>query len=291
VKLIVSLVLLLAGTLATAQVPRFNHVVVVLEENHSYSRVIGNSAMPYLNHLASAYGLATNYYANTHPSIGNYFMLTLGGIYTNTDSFSGVIGGNNIVQQLLLAGKTWKAYVESLPYTGYTGADRYPYYKHHNPFAYMSDVINSSSEKLNMVSTDRLGSDLASGNLPNYAFVVPNARHDAHDCPYGSTCTDNQKLAAADSWLKAHIAPILSNPSFAASGVLVIVFDESTVGDSAHGGGHVAAVVVSSQSKLGFRSTVFHQGQALLHLACSALGLNSCPGAAATTAAPAEFFK
>src|SRR5690348_17595553 len=59
-------------------VPHFGHVVLVVEENHSYSEVIGNSAMPYLNSLASQYGLATQYFANTHPSIGNYFMLTTG---------------------------------------------------------------------------------------------------------------------------------------------------------------------------------------------------------------------
>src|SRR5438034_1468057 len=54
------------------------HVVVVVEENHSYSQVIGNSAMPYLNGLASQYGLATQYFADVHPSIGNYLMLTTG---------------------------------------------------------------------------------------------------------------------------------------------------------------------------------------------------------------------
>jgi hypothetical protein len=33
-------------------VPQFGHVVLVVEENHSYSSVIGSSAMPYLNSLA-----------------------------------------------------------------------------------------------------------------------------------------------------------------------------------------------------------------------------------------------
>ena len=49
-------------------------------ENASYSDVIGAASMPYLNSLAQKYALATNYYANTHPSIGNYFMLTTGQI-------------------------------------------------------------------------------------------------------------------------------------------------------------------------------------------------------------------
>jgi hypothetical protein len=64
----------------------FNHIVVVIEENHNYNQVIGNASMPYFNSLANNYGVATQYYANTHPSIGNYFMLTTGQILTNDDT-------------------------------------------------------------------------------------------------------------------------------------------------------------------------------------------------------------
>jgi K+-transporting ATPase c subunit len=40
---------------------QIGHVFLLVEENHSYSNVIGSSAMPYLNGLAEQYGLATNY--------------------------------------------------------------------------------------------------------------------------------------------------------------------------------------------------------------------------------------
>src|SRR5690349_13420754 len=52
-------------------VPQLGHVFLVVEENHSYSEVIGNAAMPYLNSLVSQGGLATQYFANAHPSIPN----------------------------------------------------------------------------------------------------------------------------------------------------------------------------------------------------------------------------
>src|SRR5919198_5471542 len=94
---------------AFAGVPRVKHVVVVVEENHSYRSVVGSTAMPYLNSLAKKYGLATRYYANTHPSIGNYFMLTTGKIITNNDGWTGTVTSNNIVRRLLIAGKTWKS--------------------------------------------------------------------------------------------------------------------------------------------------------------------------------------
>src|SRR5690242_21336372 len=86
---------LIVTTPAIAQVPVLNHVFLVVEENHSYSSVVGNSAMPYLNSLAKKYGLATEYYANTHPSIGNYFMLTTGQIITSNDSYTATVSADN----------------------------------------------------------------------------------------------------------------------------------------------------------------------------------------------------
>jgi hypothetical protein len=37
-----------------AQSPAFDHVVVVIEENHSFGDIIGNSAAPSINALASS---------------------------------------------------------------------------------------------------------------------------------------------------------------------------------------------------------------------------------------------
>ena len=36
---------------------------------------------------------------------------------------------------------------------------------------------------MNIVDFSQLSSDLASGQLPAYSFIVPDAEHDAHDCP------------------------------------------------------------------------------------------------------------
>lgn len=266
------LFLLLVAAAATAQVPRSNHVVVVVEENHSYSSVIGNSAMPYLNSLASQYGLATQYYANTHPSIGNYFEMTTGQIITNNDSFSSTVTADNIVRHMLSAGKTWKSYAESLPYVGYTGGDVYPYSRHHNPFSYFSDVVNSSVEKLNLVPFTHFATDLNNNALPDFSFIVPNKLDDAHD----------GTLAQADYWLKTRVGPLLSNTAFQKDGILIIVFDESFDTDTAHGGGHVAAVVVGPKVKKGFKSTTFYQHQHMLRTVMEALGMTTYPGAAAS---------
>ena len=255
----------------TSTVPASSHVVVVMEENHSYSSVIGSSSMPYLNSLASKYGLATQYYANTHPSIGNYLMLTTGAIITNNDSFCSTISNDNVVRHLLTAGKTWKSYAESLPYAGYTGCGTGEYVKRHNPLAYFSDVANSS-EKYRLVPFTQFSKDLINNALPNFSFIVPNLLDDAHD---GS-------LTQADNWLKNNIAPLIANPTFQKDGILMIVFDESYDSDTTHGGGHVVSVVIGPKVRLGSKPTTLYQHPNTLRTLMQALGLQTFPGAASS---------
>lgn len=235
--------------------------------------------MPYLNSLASKYGLATQYYANTHPSIGNYFMLTAGQIITNTDSYCSTLTQDNIVRHLLTAGKTWKSYAESLPSAGYTGCGSGSYVKRHNPLAYFSDVANSS-EKFNLVPFSAFAGDLANNRLPQFSFIVPNLLHDAHD---GS-------LSTADSWLKTNIAPLIASATFQKDGILIIVFDESVDTDAQHVGGHIACVVIGPKVRAGAKSATFYQHQNTLKTVMKALGLSSFPGAASSASGMTDLF-
>jgi acid phosphatase len=262
-----------------AAIPASSHVVLIVEENHSYGEVVGNSAMPYFNSLIKKYGLASKYYANTHPSIGNYFMLTTGQIITNDDSFCSTLAQDNMIRHLLTAGKTWKAYAESLPAAGYTGCGVYPYAKKHNPLAYFSDVADSN-EKYNLVPFTRFASDLRNHVLPDFSYIVPDLLHDAHD----------GTLGAADAWLKTNIAPLISSATFHKDGILIIVFDESLDSDKQHGGGHAAALVIGPKVKPGYKSTSLYQHQNTLKTLMKALGLDSFPGDAGSAAGMIDFF-
>src|SRR5690242_1524487 len=111
----------------TTQVPTFDHVFIVALENQAFSDAM--AGMPFLNGLANRYGTATNFSANTHPSIGNYFWLTTGQNITNDSNFAGTVTADNIVRQLNLAGKTWRSYAENLPSVGYTGGNTNFYVK------------------------------------------------------------------------------------------------------------------------------------------------------------------
>lgn len=256
-------------------------VVLVVEENHGYSSTIGSSAMPYLNSLASQYSLATQYYADTHPSIGNYLMMTTGQIITNNDGFNGPVSVDNLVRHLIQAGKTWKAYAQSLPSVGYTGGDSGAYLHRHNPLSYFTDVANSSNERLNLVPFTQFAQDLNSGQLPDFSFVVPDANNDAH----------NGTLQQADQFLQTNIAPVLSNPQFKNGGLLLILFDEAETADSTHGGGHVAMVLAGPGAKQGFQSSTLYQHQNLLKTITTYLGVDGNIGSAASASAMSEFLK
>jgi phosphatidylinositol-3-phosphatase len=260
--------------------PASNRIFLVVEENHSFSDVIGNSAMPYINGLATQYSLGTRYFANAHPSLPNYFMLTAGQPKTFNNAFTGIVSDDNVVRELVKANKTWRSYAESLPSIGYIGGDAYPYFKHHDPFVYLSDVIGTAQAG-NVVPFSQFSSDLGSGNLADFSFIIPNVLDDAHD----------GTLPAADQWLSAHIDPLIKSSAFQSGAVLIIVFDEAEDAHLTHGGGQVPFVIVGPKVKNGFRSSSFYQHQSTLRLVLSTLGVKSFPGAASSAPDMGEFFK
>jgi acid phosphatase len=255
-------------------------VILIVEENHSYSEVIGNSSMPYLNSLASQYGLATQYFANGHPSLPDYLMLTTGMTETLDDNFSGTISDDNVVRELVKAGKSWKAYQESIPSAGYLGGDAAAYLRHHNPFSYLSDVQNDPSQAANVVPFSQFATDLANNTLPQFSFISPDVNNDAH----------NGTLAAADSWLQSNIAPLLANSTFQSGGLLIITFDEGDITDLEHGGGHVATIIISSKSKMNYQSQTEYQHQSTLRLVLVSSGVDKFPGLTGSAPDMTEFF-
>src|SRR5207302_1558993 len=65
--------------------PQFGHVFIAIGENTTYTSSYNSSNMPYLTSLANQYGLSTKFWADTHPSIGNYEVMTAGQVFTNDD--------------------------------------------------------------------------------------------------------------------------------------------------------------------------------------------------------------
>ena len=292
-SLVFATLLLFGSGLLFAQLPHSDHVIVVMEENHSYEDVFNSSSMPWLTGMAKQYAVAQYSYANAHYSIPNYMWVTAGRAVTFHDNTTSKFDVDNIVRYLLVGGKTWKEYADSLPYAGYTGYNTGNYVERHNPFAYFTDVANSS-QKYNIVPFTHFTQDVGARRLPNFSFVTPNLLHDGH----------NGSLAAADAWLKAYIAPVLNTPAFqpGGDGVLIITFDESHDSDCRPnascaalpgnvGGGRIATVIIGPQVKRGYRSTTRYMEQNVLRTVLGLLGITGGPGASATAKPMADMFR
>src|SRR5436190_4470569 len=66
----------------------YDHVFVIVEENGEASTVLNNANLPTLSVLANQYGLATQYFAISHPSEGNYVAMLGGDSYNISDDDS-----------------------------------------------------------------------------------------------------------------------------------------------------------------------------------------------------------
>jgi acid phosphatase len=265
--------------------PTSAHVVLVMEENQGYTTVVRSSAWPNLNQLIANGALPTNYYANAHPSIGNYFMLTTGQILTNNDNSTKVWNVDNLARRMLAANISFRIYAEGIS-RGYVGGNTGLYLIRHNPFAMLSDIA-SSPQIANQViwPFSQFATDLANGTLPEFSYIVPDVNDDAH----------NGTPQQADTWLQTNVVLPLSNDSAFApggDGLLIVDFDEAANSDSTHGGGHVAPVFWGPLAKTGYTqtSTTLYQHQSMLRSMMGLLGLPNPPGAAASAPSMSEFF-
>lgn len=266
--------------------PTAPHIVIVMEENQSYSTVVGNTTgWPNLNNLIKAGALATNYYADFHPSIGNYFMLTTGQSLTLNDGSTQIWNVDNIARHMISAGVSFRVYAEGIT-NGYLGGNTGLYVIRHNPFAMLSDIANSPKVANQVMwPFTQFAMDASSGALPEFSFIIPNINDDAH----------NGTPSQADAWLQANVvAPLSKYSSFqpGGNGVLIIDFDEAVTSDTTHGGGHVAATFWGPGAKSGYTQTssTVYQHESMLHTIMSELGLSNPPGAAANAPSMSEFF-
>ena len=260
---------------------------MVMEENQSYTTVVGNTTdWTNLNNLIKQGALATNYYANVHPSIGNYFMLTTGQILTTDDTSTTVWNVDNLARRMLAAKVSFKVYAEGIPGPGYLGGNTGLYVIRHNPFAMLSDIADDLKvAQQTILPFSQFAKDLASGDLPQFSFIVPNVDDDAH--------SGTQK--AADTWLQTNIvAPLSKYSAFqpGGDGVLIVNFDESAGIDIAHGGGHVAPVFWGPGAKSAYKqqSSTLYQHQSMLRSIMEELNLSNPPAAAANAPSMSEFF-
>lgn len=264
-----------------------HHVVMVMEENQDYSTVVGNTAdWPNLNNLIANGALPTNYYADFHPSLPDYFILTTGQFLTTNDSSTKIWNVDNIARRMLSSGISFRIYAEGIT-RGYLGGDTGLYVIRHDPFVMLSDIADSAQVANQVIwPFSQFASDVAGGSLPAFSFIIPNIDDDAH------TGTPKQ----ADTWLQANVvAPLSKYSAFqtGGDGVLIVNFDEGAGTDTAHGGGHVAPVFWGPAVKSGYKqsSSTLYQHESMLRTVMEELGLSNPPAAAGSAPSMSEFLK
>ncbi|HLW98990.1 MAG TPA: choice-of-anchor D domain-containing protein [Candidatus Acidoferrales bacterium] len=236
------------------------HVILVIEENTNYADICGpnNTSMVFLCSLKPQGSFSANYFAPTHPSIGNYNDLGWGVVTTNDDTCNPTtcvfpFTGNNIVRAVQAAGKTWKGYAESLPSTCDFGAGSGQYAPRHSPIPYISDVQSNCQNRYVAFEDANLGfaKDLANNTLPNFSFITPNLCDDGHDCTLPGS-------PIPDQWLQLNvIQPLQSGGHLdpvTGDTVLIVTVDESG-NDNTNGGGAVYWFMMGLGVKQNYQST------------------------------------
>ena len=207
-----------------------SHVVVLIEENHNLSDILGNSSAPYINSLTSSGALMTQSFnpPGLHPSQPNYLWLFSGSnlgitsdaVFPADPPFT----APNLGAALIAAGDSFTGYSEGLPGVGFTGAASGLYARKHNPWVNWQS--NSPGPNQLPASTNQPFSAFPTdySTLPTVSFVIPNLCDDMQNACGGNS------IANADTWLQANIDPFvqwaMNNNS-----LLILTTDESHGGD------------------------------------------------------------
>ena len=212
-----------------AFLPRYDHVLIVMEENKDFEQIIGNPAALYLNRLAAEGALLTRMFGEEHNSEGNYFWLFSGDNHSvgfNDKVPTVKFTDSNLGAALIAKGLSFKGYSQSLPAIG-SEVDvtppgcHYPclYGRKHVPWITFANVPNGPTPETS--SNLRFVDFPADYNLlPTVAFVIPDQEHDMHNGkPQDSVPAGDlwlaQNLDRYYQWAKTH------------NGLLIVTFDEN----------------------------------------------------------------
>lgn len=284
-SIIVAVTLALAG-LSTAAVPAtasaadpcnlgvarpatYAHVVVIFEENDSYSKVIGNTNAPYFNTLASDCALATNYHDDASVSQPNYMAAT-GGYATG-------VGVHDSTPSIFGQAPSWRELEEGMG-SNCGGAGTY-YKRGHDPAYWYTPIAAACKLDDTSIANNDTGAASIPSPLPAYMFITPNVCHDHHwvsGCPQADT--DAANLAAMDTWLSGTLAKITATADYQAGRTLMLIaFDESGTSTTTQ----VAMVAVAADIAP-VHDPTWYDHYALLRASEETLGVSTLLGNAAT---------
>ncbi len=185
------------------------HIVVVVEENHSFADIDRSPSAPFMTSLAASGVSLTRYFAVTHPSEPNYLALFSGSTqHRSDDSCPHHYPGANLASQLRASHRSFVGYSDGLPRSGYTGCTSGAYARKHAPWVDFSNLPAAVNQPLSAFPTDYR-------RLPTLSFVIPNLQHDMHD----------GTITQADTWLRLHLGAY-ARWARTHNSLLVVTWDE-----------------------------------------------------------------
>jgi phospholipase C len=227
------LAVILAPVAHAGQLPRPDHVVVVIEENRGYSQMMNmRNSNSYIHALARRGALFTQSYGVTHPSQPNYLALFSGSTQGVTrNSCPHTFDNDNLASSLLAAGLSFGSFSESLPAAGDLSCSSGAYQRKHNP------VANWQGTRL-PAALNRRFADFPSdfSRLPTVSFVIPDQDNDMHDGDF----------EAGDEWLKRHIGPYV-DWAMKHNSLLILTWDE----DNYQEGNHIVTILAGPMVRTG----------------------------------------
>ncbi|HET9029924.1 MAG TPA: alkaline phosphatase family protein [Candidatus Aquilonibacter sp.] len=239
------------------EVPRYDHIFVVVDENKDLHTVVGSRAAPRINALAAQYGLATHYDAVAHPSEPNYVAIVGGdtfGIRNDGSFVKNAVDAPSLATQLDAAHLSWKGYYESIPQPGSLATFSGFYASKHSGFLNFVSVQHDPNRAQHLVGFDALVRDIADNALPSFALIIPNLCNDMHGAwgvhvPVSCWPVPGGGLVKRGDATFGTIADELMK-SRAWTGkertAIVLVFDEDDGDGREGGGGRVPAIVITN---------------------------------------------
>lgn len=224
--------LLLSAGKPQNDIPQYDHVVLVIEENHAYHQLIGSANAAYINHLAKGGVLFTDSHGIGHPSQPNYLVLFSGSTQGVKDD--GCLEGKtpfktpNLGEALIDKKFSFKGYAQTMPSAGYLGCTSgfdgrtfgALYARKHVPWANWLGTGPNTIPPSTSVPMTEFPKDFS--KLPTVCFVVPDGDHDMHNIGLPG---DAAAIRRGDQWLKENMADYVDWTKKHNS-LLIVTFDE-----------------------------------------------------------------
>ena len=310
-------------TVSAQVVPLAQHVVLIIDENTSFSSVYPNG-MPWLVSQGNQYGYANNYNSDHSGSLLDYLYLASGSCESNyscsnapacglpSGSHNFYCNGNDCFTQSSCQGTvtkdpitdenifhlmnnqplSWKVYVQN--YLNAGGNVNVPDFTSANQPQFTNYYArHNAAVWYEEVLSNTMGSQGNIVDFEQFGIDVANGTLPRFAIIVPDGCWDLHDecatLTNSDNFLKSSLTPMLNQPDFqpGGSGLVIVTFDNGA-GDEA---GQVYTGLIGPNVKPGTVSSAAYKHENTLRTMLDALGLQNYPGWSASAADMSDFFR